>query len=402
METPMPHFVETPERVHQTTLTKMEVCEVLDKTTCVLEDFKMDLEVQKQEKQHLMNQMKSLKEKFEYLKESVCERLSPGIQIRSRTDPDQTEMLKRRIHELKAENKRLQDEVLNQRAIIHTLNTNSSKNDMENVNEWKEVRYKNASRNAHNKQHKQSTAESNNRYFSLEDSIISDVTEVETKEKEKVTQKHGKRRPSVAITENYITSQQHVKTVPGNRRYASATRYGKKICIIGDSHIKRIKKNVFNGSISNAKAYINCFSGANSKRLEHYILPTLVEDKPDIVIIHIGSNDVTHDTLSQININNITERIINKGKQCLNHGVKEVLISSIFLKKQLKLTKIIRQINDTLREKCRENKFYFICNDNITLENLWKDGIHLNNEGTHIFASNLVDFLNDFILSGNI
>ena len=33
---------------------------------------------------------------------------------------------------------------------------------------------------------------------------------------------------------------------------------------------------------------------------------------------------------------------------------------------------------------------------------IWRDGIHLNNEGTNIFAGNLVNYVNDFILSKNI
>ena len=32
-------------------------------------------------------------------------------------------------------------------------------------------------------------------------------------------------------------------------------------------------------------------------------------------------------------------------------------------------------------------------------ECLWKDGLHLNNDGTSMFASNFVDFLNDFIFN---
>ena len=41
-------------------------------------------------------------------------------------------------------------------------------------------------------------------------------------------------------------------------------------------------------------------------------------------------------------------------------------------------------------------------NGNITNECLWKDGLHLNNDGTYLFASNLVDFLNGFIFNRNI
>ena len=118
--------------------------------------------------------------------------------------------------------------------------------------------------------------------------------------------------------------------------------------------------------------------------------------------IHIGSNDITDDTVDQIDVKDIVNRIINIGKNCLSYGVKEVITSSIFIKKHFKLTRIIREVNELLRDECTRNNFQFISNDNISRDVLWRDGLHLNNDGTYIFASNLVDFLNDFIFSKNI
>ena len=110
-------------------------------------------------------------------------------------------------------------------------------------------------------------------------------------------------------------------TVPGNRPYSSTTKFGKKICVVGDSHIRRIKRNLFNNSLCEGKAHLNGFSGANIKRLDHFITPTLVEDRPDIVIIHIGSNDITHNTVDQINVKDMVNRIVNIGKKCFSPGV---------------------------------------------------------------------------------
>ena len=102
------------------------------------------------------------------------------------------------------------------------------------------------------------------------------------------------------------------------------------------------------------KIHLNGFSGANIKRLDHFITPTLVEDRPDIVIIHIGSNDITYNTVDQIDVKDIANRIVNIGKKCLSYGVKEVIILSIFIKKQFKLAGIIRQVNDLLRVSAKE------------------------------------------------
>ena len=64
---------------------------------------------------------------------------------------------------------------------------------------------------------------------------------------------------------NYNNSQikNPVVTVPGNMSYSSATKYGKKICVVGDSHIRRIKRNLFNNSLCKEKSHLNGFSGTN-------------------------------------------------------------------------------------------------------------------------------------------
>ena len=77
----------------------------------------------------------------------------------------------------------------------------------------------------------------------------------------------------------------------------------------------------------------------------------------------------------------------------------EVVISSILPKKNIASTRLIRQVNDSLREQCVLNRFGFISNDNISRTHLWKDGIYLEDLGTNILAGYFVDVLNRFILS---
>ena len=142
------------------------------------------------------------------------------------------------------------------------------------------------------------------------------------------------------------------------------------------------------------KARLNGFSGANSKRLDHFITPSLVKDLRDLAIIHIGSNEITHNAVDQLDVKNIANRIIFIGKKCLPYSAKELIISSMFIKMQFKLTRILRNVNGGLSCKCKnKNKFQFMSNKNITREVLWRDGLHLNNDGANIFASNLAEFL---------
>ena len=136
--------------------------------------------------------------------------------------------------------------------------------------------------------------------------------------------------------------------------------------------------------------------------MNHHILPTLHEDHPDVVLLHIGSNDINNKRKDRKNNEKLTGDIINIGQSCIDLGVKKLLISSTLPKNNIALTRLIRQVNDSLREQCVLNGFGFISNDKISRTYLWKDGIHLDDLGTNILAGNLVDFLNRFILSKSI
>ena len=102
-----------------------------------------------------------------------------------------------------------------------------------------------------------------------------------------------KRRPDVCVTENYIKKFIPV-TELGNSNYASISKNDRKILAIGDIHVKRIRRIDFNKEFRNSKAYFRSLNGATSKQLDHYIMSSLVDNKPDAVIIHVGTNDILY------------------------------------------------------------------------------------------------------------
>ena len=55
----------------------------------------------------------------------------------------------------------------------------------------------------------------------------------------------------------------------------------------------------------------------------------LHEDQPDVVLLHIGSNDINNQTKDKINTEKLTDNIITNGKSYIDLGLKEVIISSI-------------------------------------------------------------------------
>ena len=54
--------------------------------------------------------------------------------------------------------------------------------------------------------------------------------------------------------------------------------------------------------------------------MDHYILPSLVDDKSDAVIVHVGTNDI----LTNANHEKIAPDITKIGLNCKNYGVNDV------------------------------------------------------------------------------
>ena len=77
--------------------------------------------------------------------------------------------------------------------------------------------------------------------------------------------------------EAYITNDQYeepleqgkASIVPVRRTFSEATKCGKKICVIGDSHLNRLKAKIFQKSVNGGKTSFNVFRGTTSKRLNH-------------------------------------------------------------------------------------------------------------------------------------
>ena len=77
----------------------------------------------------------------------------------------------------------------------------------------------------------------------------------------------------------------------------------------------------------------------------------LEHDKPDIVAIHVGSNNVSYKNLD-IDVSILVESIIKIGNKCIDYGVEEVVISSIFVTESIRLTSLIRKVKDELGVLC--------------------------------------------------
>ena len=181
----------------------------------------------------------------------------------------------------------------------------------------------------------------------------------------------------------------------GNNEMTSNHRNKKrKIRIISDSITKGIRAHEFNQYLQGGYAKLKCFPGATIQNLNYYSNPTLIEEKPEVVVIHVGINNLLSQNLSETSDEQLVNEIIDIGRKCIDHGTEKVFISSIIKCSRI-LPDRIRNVNELLKGKCIE--FCFIYIDKNLIDHLWKDGIHLTNQGKTSLARNFINSLNTFL-----
>ena len=209
------------------------------------------------------------------------------------------------------------------------------------------------------------------------------------------------RRPNIVVNqypENEIDFRK--KVVPGNSSYSDVTRSGKNIKILCDSIPKGFRMREFNDYVISGNVGLKSFPGATAKHLKHYALPTLHEEKPDAVIVHVGCNDLStkRGAIQAVNINDVVVNdILQIGITCMEQGVGKIFISSIVRSNYFKKQQLINQVNDCLKEKCVNYGFIFIDNCDIKREHLWRDGTHLVESGKVKLANNFINSINNFL-----
>ena len=83
------------------------------------------------------------------------------------------------------------------------------------------------------------------------------------------------------------------------------------------------------------------------------------------MVVHVGSNDVTFYNEEFSTPEEVAEKILRVGEMCKSYGVNNIAISSVLIKKNLKLGKFVRNVNHALEKLCHSKGFQFINSDNI-------------------------------------
>ena len=95
---------------------------------------------------------------------------------------------------------------------------------------------------------------------------------------------------------NNFVSQRRVMS--GNQTYVNVGATEKiKTCKIGDSHLARINERRFRAGEKRNFVILKCFRRANTRQLDYYVIPALVDEKPQSIILHLASNDIAKNKL---------------------------------------------------------------------------------------------------------
>lgn len=181
------------------------------------------------------------------------------------------------------------------------------------------------------------------------------------------------------------------KNDTSKKRVTIDEKYVNKKCVV-------LSDSMFNGihekSVSkNGNEFtIKYVSGAKVNDLTEHI-HVIENKKPDVVVIHAGTNNAPFMTSNQI----VDELLALKNHILKAHNCKVIISTPIIRMDDGKASYTIRNVNNHLKQL----KVTLMDNSNITPQDLGKKGLHLSKWGKSKLAKNLVETLEDSVPGGN-
>ena len=158
--------------------------------------------------------------------------------------------------------------------------------------------------------------------------------------------------------------------------------------ILGDSMVKKIRRQDINAEVSHAKTSIKTFPGATIDQMKSYIKPA-IDDKLDGIIILCGTNNLRSESPEET-----AKKLIDLATET-KKKLRDVTVSSIIKRTdshELEMKR--RKVNDLVKVGLSRSNISFIEHDNIESRHLDKWGLHLNFQGNNVSTGNLINFLN--------
>ena len=131
------------------------------------------------------------------------------------------------------------------------------------------------------------------------------------------------------------------------------------------------------GISKNDQVQVKKHPGTTTDDIIDYIKPT-IRQKPDMVIINFGTNDLTKD----VNTMSRVQKVVAAAKEIDTESKIKLGLSDITAKGDINKEEDVVINNNRLEKYCKENEFFFIDNSNVDVSCLNKRKLHLNRKGT--------------------
>ena len=200
--------------------------------------------------------------------------------------------------------------------------------------------------------------------------------------KSQETSVHNNIRNNKHQTGTRINNGDKVDDVPLKRSInKTSNKRTNNVVVIGDYMLNNINARRLSRS---KKVDVLNFLGATNSDIVNEI-DEVLKRKPESLIIHIGTNDLTNN----INLLSDFKKIVNNVKKTSPYAV--LSFSDIVFRKDKKNIENIRaDTNSWLKNYCKQKNIKLIINDNLKEEHLGIKKLHLNRKGNTAFARNFL------------
>ena len=126
---------------------------------------------------------------------------------------------------------------------------------------------------------------------------------------------------------------------------------------------------------------IRCHPGGTTDDVIDYVRP-IAHQKPDMIIIHIGINDIQN----KVNTLQKVTKVITTIKEIDVKNEIQIAFSSVVHRDDQDFEEEIKEINRKLQNLCKGKEIKFINNTNIDGSCLNRSKLHLNKSGTALLV----------------
>ena len=178
------------------------------------------------------------------------------------------------------------------------------------------------------------------------------------------------------------TKHQQQQQLPKVKVNQNGTHTKEKIFIVGDSMVK----NLHGWMMSRTKTVkVHSFSGSTVQDTEYFVEPLLAR-YPDHIILHVGTNNLSDESMTADRIADNVFQLANKIEE---RGIK-CTISELITRRDENNEKV-KLVNKKLEERKSKTNIGLVKHDNIVSNYLNYGGLHLNRRGDGALALNMIN-----------